>query len=94
MARRAEASGASYLIMGTVFPSASHPGGGTIGAKTITAATKEVKIPVIGIGGITSQNASEVIKAGAAGVAVIGAIIGADNPFKAAQDLVLTVGIG
>jgi thiamine-phosphate pyrophosphorylase len=46
---------------------------------------------VIGIGGITAHNAADVVAAGAAGVAVIGAIIGADNPYAAANDLAQAV---
>ena len=43
--------------------------------------------PVIGIGGITSTNARSVIDAGATGVAVIGAVLGASNPEVAARGL-------
>jgi len=43
--------------------------------------------PVIGIGGITATNARSVIDAGATGVAVIGAVLGASNPEIAARGL-------
>ena len=43
--------------------------------------------PVIGIGGITAANARSIIEAGAVGVAVIGAVVGADDPEKAAREL-------
>ena len=43
--------------------------------------------PVIGIGGITATNARSVIDAGATGVAVIGAVLGASNPEVAARGL-------
>jgi thiamine-phosphate pyrophosphorylase len=41
-------------------------------------------VPVIGIGGITAGNARSVIDAGAVGVAVIGAVLGAGDPAAAA----------
>jgi len=42
---------------------------------------------VLGIGGITPENARDVMQAGAKGVAVIRAILGADDPRVAAQQL-------
>jgi thiamine-phosphate pyrophosphorylase len=44
-------------------------------------------VPVIGIGGITRENADAIRKAGAAGVAVIAAVLGSDEPERAARDL-------
>jgi thiamine-phosphate diphosphorylase len=44
-------------------------------------------MPVIGIGGITTGNADEIIRAGAAGVAVIGAVLNAPEPETAARAL-------
>jgi len=44
-------------------------------------------MPVIGIGGITAANARSIIDAGAAGVAVIGAVVGAADPQAAAREL-------
>jgi thiamine-phosphate diphosphorylase len=86
-AENAEAEGCDYVILGTVFPSASHPGGTTVGTGLVTEVATAIGIPVIGIGGITAKNAGDVIAAGAAGVAVIGAIIGADNPYETTVEL-------
>ena len=44
-------------------------------------------MPVIGIGGISAQNAAEVIRAGAAGVAVISAIFGAPDVKRATREI-------
>ena len=44
-------------------------------------------MPVIGIGGITAKNARGIVRAGAVGVAVIGAVMAADDPEAAARDL-------
>ena len=92
-AREAEVEGLDYIILGTVFPTASHPGGAAGGVGLISRVTDEVSIPVIGIGGITTENADQVIAAGAVGLAVIGAIIGADSSFEAAKALSLAAGL-
>src|SRR6185503_6134321 len=44
-------------------------------------------LPVIGIGGITARNAAQISGAGAAGVAVIGAVLSAREPETAARAL-------
>jgi thiamine-phosphate pyrophosphorylase len=84
---QAERDGADMLLLGTVFPSASHPGGPTIGLDGVRAVCAVVSIPVIGIGGITAQTAADVIRAGASGVAVISAIFDAPDPRAAALEL-------
>ena len=92
-AQTAAAEGVDYVILGTVYPSASHPGGRTVGTELVATVTAEISIPVIGIGGITAENAGDVVAAGAAGVAVIGAIIEADNPHEAAVELARSVSL-
>ena len=86
-ATRAEAEGADMLVLGTVFPSPSHPNGPTIGLDGVREVCARVQIPVVGIGGITAQNAADVIRAGASGVAVISAIFDAPGPRAAAAAL-------
>ncbi|MBI4218639.1 MAG: thiamine phosphate synthase [Chloroflexi bacterium] len=78
---------ADFLVVGTIFASASHPGEPAAGAGLISRVVEAVGIPVIGIGGINADNASEVMAAGAAGVAVIGAILGSLAPGPAATAL-------
>ncbi|WP_269474729.1 thiamine phosphate synthase [Paenibacillus sp. URB8-2] len=84
--RQAIADGADYLGIGPVYPTASkddaRPVQGTI---LIGNLRKEgVSIPLVGIGGITADNASPVLAAGADGISVISAIAGADHPEAAA----------
>jgi thiamine-phosphate pyrophosphorylase len=88
----AEAEGADFIVLGTVFPSASHPGGPTIGVDGVRGVYRAVSIPVIAIGGITAQNAPEVMRAGASGVAVISAILDAPDPRAAAAELRAAIG--
>jgi thiamine-phosphate pyrophosphorylase len=51
-----------------------------------------VHIPVVAIGGITDQNARAVREAGADGVAVVSAILGAADAEKAARRLKKAIG--
>ncbi|MGE3599255.1 MAG: thiamine phosphate synthase, partial [Dehalococcoidia bacterium] len=83
-ARRAEAEGADWIVLGTIYRSRSHPGGATGGLDLVTQVSETVRVPVIAIGGITSENAGAAISAGASGIAVISAILGAEDPRAAA----------
>ena len=86
-AREADASGADFLVFGTVFPSATHPGGDVQGVDSVREITGESKLPVIGIGGISVENAGDVAAAGARGIAVVRSILGASNPVTVTRDL-------
>ena len=64
--------------MGTIHKSSS-PGRKPVGAGIIEG-HQDSSFPVLAIGGITAENVGEVIRPGAAGVAVITAITKADDP--------------
>ena len=72
-ARAADAEGGcDYLIFGTVFASRSKPADHPIaGVDALAAVCRSVRLPVLAIGGVGPQNAEEVARAGAAGVAGI-----------------------
>ena len=84
----AEKSGVDYLIVGTIFPSNSHPGFTASGVNLIKNITSSVSIPVLGIGGITHKNSDSVINNGAFGVAVIGEILHANDVYQATKILI------
>jgi thiamine-phosphate pyrophosphorylase len=86
-AAAAERDGADLLVLGTIYPSRSHPGGAAAGPVLVRSVAGRVRLPVIGIGGIDVANAGEVIRAGASGVAVISAILAAPDPVAAAAAL-------
>ncbi|MCC6705251.1 MAG: thiamine phosphate synthase [Thermomicrobiales bacterium] len=87
-ARRARERGASYLGVGPVFGTASKSDAGdAIGFDVLERRAWLSRLPTIGIGGITPENAPEVIRAGACGVAVIGAISRSPDPEHAARAL-------
>ncbi len=87
-ARQAERDGADYLGVGDVYGTPTKPDAGVpIGVGGLAQIAREVSIPVVGIGGITPDNAEAVIRAGAVGVAVISAVVGAPDPEMAARRL-------
>ena len=83
----AESSGADFLIAGTIFSSTSHPDGLAQGTSFLRALCSGVSIPVLAIGGITTQNVGDVMEAGCSGAAVISAISEAEDPGSAARTL-------
>jgi thiamine-phosphate pyrophosphorylase len=87
-AREAVDGGADYVGFGHVFPthSKSKPGP-AVGIEGVRAVCAAVAVPVIAIGGITPANARGVLDAGAWGVAVIGAVCGAEDPEAATRRL-------
>jgi thiamine-phosphate pyrophosphorylase len=92
-ARQAELDGADFLVLGTVFRSASHPDRAGAGLELVTAVTSRVSIPVIAIGGVTPENALSCLDAGARGVAVVSGILGARDPHEAARAYARALGL-
>ena len=91
-ARKAEEDGADFITIGPVFYTASKAGyGRPLGVEIIKSVKEAVKIPVFAIGGIKLDTISEVVAAGADGIAVISAIIGAKGPGIAAKDLLQAI---
>lgn len=89
-AREAERAGADYLGVGAVFATGTKDVAddeAEIGTERVAAVAAAVDIPVVGIGGITADNARAVAEAGASGVAVVSAITDADDPAAATRRL-------
>lgn len=88
VARRAVREGASYIGCGAVFGTASKDlAGERIGVPRLAAVARAVRVPVVGIGGIDPSNVHEAARSGAAGVAVIGAVMSAADPAAATRAL-------
>lgn len=86
-AEQAVAQGADFLIVGTMYATASHPGLPPAGPELVQRIARSCSIPIIGIGGIHAGNAAPVVRAGASGVAVITSILAAPQPREAARRL-------
>lgn len=85
-ARSAEAEGADFLVFGPVYDTpAKRPYGPPQGLEALRAVTAGCARPVLAIGGITPARVREVLRAGAAGVGVISAILAAERPGDATR---------
>jgi thiamine-phosphate pyrophosphorylase len=73
---------AHWVTYSPVFPTASKPGyGPALGLDGLAAGCRAVPdLPVIALGGVTPGRARQCVDAGAAGVALMGAVMGADDP--------------
>jgi len=68
-----EAAGNDYLFLGHLFATSSHPKQEPIGLEPYREAVLRAKIPVFGIGGVTTENVRLVAQAGGQGAAAISA---------------------
>ena len=83
----AQEQGADYLGVGAMFPTPSKRDAQQVTLATLKAIKASVDIPVVAIGGINLGNAESVMLAGIDGVAVISAILQADDCRNAAAQL-------
>ncbi|MFN8485496.1 MAG: thiamine phosphate synthase [Anaerolineae bacterium] len=87
-ARAAHAAGADYLGVGAVYATGSKADAGApIGLDGLALVAQSTPLPVVAIGGIGPGRAAPCIAHGAAGVAVISAIVSQDDPQAAARRL-------
>jgi len=84
----AESDGADYIAVGSIYPTTSKETAKVIGLEGLRQIRQAVTLPLVAIGGITKDNAAEVIAAGASSVAVISAILQAGSPEEAARQIV------
>jgi thiamine-phosphate pyrophosphorylase len=83
-AQASEAEGADYLVVGSLFETASHPGMKPQGLGLARQVCETARVPVLGIGGITPERVPSCLAAGVSGVAVISALLAAQDPRDAA----------
>jgi thiamine-phosphate diphosphorylase len=88
VALAAVVDGADYIGCGTVYATSTKAdAGAVIGVEGLERVVRAVEVPVVGIGGITVRRAADVARTGAAGIAVVGAVMAAPDPAAAARAL-------
>jgi thiamine-phosphate pyrophosphorylase len=90
-AKTAQAAGADYVAVGSMFPTATKPEFQLVGPALAREVRPVVHVPLIGIGGITPDNVGDVIAAGVDGVAVISAVCAAPDPAAAARRFIAAI---
>lgn len=90
---QAEKDGADYIGVSPVFATPTKTDTAVpLGLNGVAEIRKRIDIPLVGIGGINDTNAASVISAGAHGIAVVSAIVSADDPADAAKFLKKIIG--
>ena len=88
----AEKGGADYLGVSPIYATGTKTDTAPpLGLKGLRAMREAVHLPLVGIGGLNRDNAAAVIQNGANGVAIVSAIVSADDPATAARDLLQTI---
>ncbi|WP_026582192.1 thiamine phosphate synthase [Bacillus sp. J33] len=92
-ARKAIDDGADYLGIGPIYPTSTKEDAKAVQGHSFLKELRalDIQIPLVGIGGITAENAAPIIGAGADGVSVITAISQAESPEESARLLSIAV---
>ena len=93
-ARQAVRDGADYVAVGSIFPTTTKAGFQLVGPELIRRVRPDVPVPLIGIGGITAENAPAVLAAGADAVAVISALCAVPDPEAATRTFLARIAPG
>jgi hydroxymethylpyrimidine kinase/phosphomethylpyrimidine kinase/thiamine-phosphate diphosphorylase len=86
-AQKAEADGADYIAVGSMFQTDSKADAKHVGVERLREIRRIVTAPLVAIGGIDRTNIGEVVDAGADAVAIISAVMQDTNPAMASREL-------
>ncbi len=84
----AESDGADYIAVSAIYPTGSKERETVVGPERLRQIRQAVSLPLVAIGGITRDNAAEALAAGAGSVAVISAVLQAEDIEAATRDIV------
>ena len=90
-AKKAQAEGADYIAVGSMFPTTTKREATVVGVDMLKELKRTVSTPVVAIGGINQNNVDEVVAAGADAIAVISAVLGGEDVKGAVQKLVTKI---
>jgi len=84
----AEAAGADFILFGPIYFTPSKAAyGNPQGLERLQEAVEKISLPVYAIGGIKAENVAELKKTGARGVALISAVMSAEEPSSVSREL-------
>lgn len=86
LALEAVRQGADYVAFGAFFPSSVKPGAVAAEVSMLKSVRRELKVPIVAIGGITIENGGQLVAAGADALAVISALWQASDIAQAAKE--------
>ena len=86
-AHAARDDGADYVAVGSMFATGTKPDFELVGPRLVRKLRPDIRVPLVGIGGITHENVGDVVRAGADGVAVVSAVCAAPDPTLATRRL-------
>jgi thiamine-phosphate pyrophosphorylase len=90
---RAQEAGADYATLSPVFQTASKPGyGPALGLSGFRKIVRNIQIPVLALGGVDADTTAACLDSDAAGVAVMGGIMGAVDPGGATRSILRAIG--
>ena len=84
----AQSEGADYIAVGAMYPTSSKETAEVVGPERLKQIRQAVTLPLVAIGGINATNVREVLAAGADSVAVISAVLGAEDVEGATRQIV------
>ena len=87
-AKSAQKEGASYVAFGAMFPTSTKPNAPRATLALLKEAKREIQIPIVAIGGITVNNAHDVIKTGIDAISVINSLYEAKSTKETAETFV------
>ena len=82
---------ADYIGFGALFGTATKPDAEPAGPELLADARRRVRLPIVGIGGITAANLPEAVRAGADSLAVVSAVFSAQDPARATRELLAAI---
>ena len=91
LALQAQKAGADYIGVGDVFGTSTKSGTHHVSLEELVKIRNTVKIPMVAIGGVNTENVGQLAGIGVNGVAVISAVLGAKNITEAAEEMVRLV---
>ena len=90
----AETEGADYVTLSPIFATASKPAyGPALGVDELADLAAKSLVPVVALGGVDAATVGSCLAAGAAGVAVMGAVMTAADPRSVTSALVAELGL-